>query len=1370
MLGWIYARSPLVCITICGNTAAYLVRLCARSQESGTRCKYIAHLAQMICIATVQTATAAGGESVSDRKTFGKMLRTMAKADIQYLLTFELEDSADRQELVKYLNTFNDGDGEALRSLQVYLLQHGARDNSVDQSESAFDDDSISIAKMEATDLTTQLLAGLHLLFLEEQDAPETTAAKSYMPRGAGVPDALSPKEVHLDINSEKTGLLQPEPESQLQPEPESQVALNQHSKLPQASSAVPILRPDSKVYVATQPLALSTAVGELKRFDSTSLGPVAIWSAGMNEWVTVKAIDDILAPTHQVEPVGFLGLVLKMLHTLLSTVLYVVALIFWSLFELTPSSAVLAAMAAFITWKPSLVKVPVLLAALQVLALVQWMFGIFGITVHGDWGAFFHTWSVGAREQQLIAWGTMLVVGCCHNVDMATPQPKQAQIFHRVQRVSRTCASMVLVVSGLFLASFVNFFYTLVGVIALVARTSSIDSHGDRLLTVAFLASVLVICIALPIYIIPAEVIQGRDGSDTHDSFTRNWNAWLTITGLRGCAQVKELSIPVEQSLDCKFETFGRSYAVICSVGLHLWLQRFGQARDRSKEQRVFKPLLERSLPYRVMLRSALCVLVTVTMCWVSSSDSNTIPDFIMVTALLLFLPFYIADRCSHRIVFYCWCLPCATVFAIAVYQYATTMQQVECIVSRAVLSDDIKEACAVVFKNNVTDFGSASLGSCHVVDVRACLDHRADLCVRTAKTTFRPTLQGLTRVYTNNSMCVLTASELGLESSTDASNNRFVTNLKVLSILFMYAFTAVGFYNGVRLQKSCAEDHLGRNFARAVRKRLSAKFLRVVIWLHTGGRVLYITFVFAAPSLLTMLVFFVSQLHTSCISAGYWLLALLMVVRPARALSLWLPLMIYSSICYLAQYTFQFEFMADVRDEHSKLAVVIGLHRTDNRWDFNRFTCHLLVVLMTLVLKRLVDFETRCYCEELVFCGTWSVADWYKTKHITVHIYNKTNRPVKIQNTSGDVLAVLQAGAAPHVQTELEEGEVLLLEYEVPRRVLTIFRTNIVKHKVVVGCEKLQFIDVTVTSIVGPLFCKPDDTILVDGLRLPLPPSATDRHAVPLGAWPQLTPEEVQRFGRFAYLAYNAGTVYGSLIRWVGLLIAATTLPYSLSMLYIISLAEMLFGETRLHQRAMFSRVVLLCLACFHTATVAAMVLNQAKMAGTIFPRVLDELIKGLVYLTRARDEADSILHTDATVDVQSVFVLLIGFTVLACQRRSHGLVQACQDHFLKEAPAPLEQQSGALTKAVARLGVLRGVTMIDALRKARAKASAERRNEKQPARQWEAMDRELFVNELVQLLQSLASRPAQIIAIADQQTATFEALAGRLADYYR
>ena len=73
---------------------------------------------------------------------------------------------------------------------------------------------------------------------------------------------------------------------------------------------------------------------------------------------------------------------------------------------------------------------------------------------------------------------------------------------------------------------------------------------------------------------------------------------------------------------------------------------------------------------------------------------------------------------------------------------------------------------------------------------------------------------------------------------------------------------------------------------------------------------------------------------------------------------------------------------------------------------------------------------------------------------------------------------------------------------------------------------------------------------------------PRLQDAHPGADGAWPHLSEGEVRSFGRVRYAAANFFLIHGEILRWIILLIAAASVPYSLASIYLIAMFEHRFS----------------------------------------------------------------------------------------------------------------------------------------------------------------------------------------------------------------
>ena len=319
-------------------------------------------------------------------------------------------------------------------------------------------------------------------------------------------------------------------------------------------------IQPDSKIYVSRDLSNLSVIQDDaaeylqrtqqqqqqqqLRRDNANSLNsvsirpPMAIWSEGMDDWLTIthgdlrawvangsgqEEIPSLIQRTtigrgaapdvrRQVTPylVDVCSVFINVMaatRAFVVTVSYIGALIAWSVYEITPFSPVLALMASVTTFAPNAIRISFLLYVIQIIALVQWTFGIAGVSIAGEWSPYFSTWEAEAEGQQWFAWLTMLSVGMLREsrADVSeAARSEQNAYFSLLVGMLRIGAAVTLTVCGLYRASLINLAYALVGVFLLVWRVSS-----KRVWKSIFIVSSMIICVSLVLYIIPPGPIK---------------------------------------------------------------------------------------------------------------------------------------------------------------------------------------------------------------------------------------------------------------------------------------------------------------------------------------------------------------------------------------------------------------------------------------------------------------------------------------------------------------------------------------------------------------------------------------------------------------------------------------------------------------------------------------------------------------------------------------------------------------------------------------------------------------------------------------------------------------------------------------------
>ena len=1313
----------------------------------------------------------------------------------------------------------------ALRPLKMFLVDRGAEkqdgaqpyeeDKEEESEESDAEEEGVEEAAEE--DLTGRLITALQERVKgAPKHAPDSSRKAEAKPRLPTVHSQPEPEpepefdsqpqpepepapEPELDMSASDTdseaetdGLLLQDVDVRLEPEPEPEPdtvdpmydAPAQALGAIQAAASgiagaltfsdVPVGQPvdeNTIVYMSMVPtsvVALQRQARPLLESNRQDPGSMAMWSAGMDAWVEVEAEDlgewaEGRQP--QVAQRGK-GLVLRILNAFkvfAATVAYVTAVIWWSVLHITPFSAVLAGLASMVTYAPGSKRVQRQQQFIRGMALVQWLFGIVGVTVTGEWEPYFGTWRENAALQQGFAWGTMLLVGMLQDTrrfdggpagtalptDSQTASGDSAALFNRLAVVVQTAACLVLIGAGLYTASIVNLIYTVLGMVLLVWRVDASVKHSwsRKIWKMAFGFTTFVIVVSLALYIIPADFISrllgelfgtvedaGSANSDLVDDeleeFAARWNAWMSITGLRGCDQLElysQANDTVAQSsvdaltaavrpTECVAATFGLSYAILCTIGLYLWVTRAGSKARAGAEQDAAtvagnkKTLVEHSRLFRTMLRFSFPVLLFISAVAVSTQDTPTIPDSIVFVMLLAFVPNLLKLNLPNgRCLLVFFVVPLAVAAAATMFQYTSRIEQLECLFVVNMANANITVPCGVEH---------STLGDCDAERVRNCVTSQA--CLRTSSVIDDVSddiaeLIGRNASTNSTDDCVLTPAELGLYRGSD----QFWHNMLFLFIVFLYIATAKGFFTLNQLNQ--IREDPGATFARMVTRRIPPKYHAPLIGLHSAVRLVRIVLVSVAPHGIVLVTFANSQREVNCISAVYWLFTCWFLWNPRKAHEHWASLLGFASVCWLASYTWQFAFFRTFEEDEKWWPIIVGLRKIDELGEEGlanaHFTGHLWVVFALICVRRATRKASGCYTSENglarqdIFCGNWSASPLYSARDVKLTVHNHTAAKVTLKR-KGDVEVCGELAAeekeklndlsqmAPCCTVLVRPGSVLKLQLDGQGKILDV----------IVGGGADQHLHVngnTAKKLVGPLPYKAQEAVEFEGMYLPLPPEHTrdGRATASLGAWPHLNPEEVAEFGPIPWASANFLSVYGDVLRWVILLIASVTLAYSLAVLYILSLYEMRIKHKRARLR--WSKWICVALLAVHTVTFAAAVLlrlsyvehelGQPQTFSGTWQRILSVILyfgHASLGSAEAQTSWDQVFAGgQLIIDIQSFAVLVIGFSILQANDAAVRMTRKCHEYILKRDQEKmnmgyLRANPGILTQGLARI----------------------------------------------------------------------------------
>ena len=213
-------------------------------------------------------------------------------------------------------------------------------------------------------------------------------------------------------------------------------------------------------------------------------------------------------------------------------------------------------------------------------------------------------------------------------------------------------------------------------------------------------------------------------------------------------------------------------------------------------------------------------------------------------------------------------------------------------------------------------------------------------------------------------------------------------------------------------------------------------------VLWLlarvKDASRIIRVYLTVVAPNAVVLAVYIASQAgfgeDVNLISFGYFLFLLVLIPRPARILecrvpcckqtiALWVPLLAYASVAYVAQYSWQLQIFARERAEHGKLDTVSGwatlmglrdLHLADvittdidesTTSDFSQSAIQVHVMVITCICMARSLASASLYRErfEDIFTGRFTTSDIHKRVKLTIH--NRTQHSIFVAAEPTDI-----------------------------------------------------------------------------------------------------------------------------------------------------------------------------------------------------------------------------------------------------------------------------------------------------------------------------------------------------------------------------
>ena len=472
---------------------------------------------------------------------------------------------------------------------------------------------------------------------------------------------------------------------------------------------------------------------------------------------------------------------------------------------------------------------------------------------------------------------------------------------------------------------------------------------------------------------------------------------------------------------------------------------------------------------------------------------------------------------------------------------------------------------------------------------------------------------------------------------------------------------------------------------------------------------------------------------------------------------IALWVPLLLYSSLVCLAQYVWQLQVFAEYRTEQGKLdslsgwSTLIGLsdlHVADDKttedadetsttnFRQSAMLVHLLVIVSICVVRTLASARQHTEAFQDLFCGRLGSSGGQnrlnlKLANQTKHTIFVASEPIDT-DVHGGWYYVREQGFAnkePLLTRGNFKGFLVQANESVDVDVVvgrTTLRVNIETAESGSTPDQLEVVDYREwldfsQSQIAKVFLAPHGTPAVtivdsdsedcirirlncpsvefevmDGMyaRLPLPP---------YGAWLHMSRDDVCQFGKFEFAAANFLDIYGRFLRWVVLLIAAVSSSYSLSFLYLLSLAEMTVQSRT--KRLAFSRVVV----------AAVMVFYLIVFIMTLFYRFsglcADDWV---IWCSKIRDVSEALMYTSqadsdtagwhdvvhgTTVDFQGFLVLLVGGGILNSDRNTRQRIEKLHEHEIEVArrmQKSITTDAAWLTRAMARVFFLSDVNV--------------------------------------------------------------------------
>jgi hypothetical protein len=1122
------------------------------------------------------------------------------------------------------------------------------------------------------------------------------------------------------------------------------------------------------------------------------------IFSPGMSSWMELRDLDYELselflsAEKSSQQRTGVIGAffdVLEAVTVFAFSKAYVFMLALWSATAFScitsPIIATLAGYSALIATDGHGGRH---LALLQFLATIQWLHGFCGVEFQAlkeltsPWSPN-TTATASPLTQQLFAVSSALVLAFRYKDVQTQDLHRFVQQMQRLRKVCHQIACIVLISCGVFEATLATLFYLCAGIVLLVTQAYTLDIWAG-----VFITALVIVVFKTAIYPLPEQAFTRWTGDD--DGAAENWNSWIQILGLRACPQIQVTLVQAtdgssapedfEEVTDCKASTMIASYLVLGAAAIQFWWRRTEIIASRTDTtddggRLIFEPTDDpdpvqegksaavrrdaqvavesqteaRGLWGALVQRGVFYILLFSSFWIIRMADAPRFIDVAVMSALLFYLPFHLVlagdykrsrnfqccgyVRSGKQMLKLVWMIPSLVIISTVLLQYAATRDQLSCFLLYNLRDDDSKQSCPLIYSSH---------GSCNIQQLQSCIEDN-DGCLRS-----------------RNATCMLTVKEAGLDNALDT--DVWSTAVWLVSAIGNTVL-AIRVHMSITLRSERKELKVDPKETSLVSKNSRKRLVWLRKLLIDGNRIVRVFFVVMAPNAVVLAVYIASQAGFSddvnMISFGYFIFLLVLVPRPSRILqcdlpcssrsiALWVPLLTYSSVAYLAQYTWQLQIFAQERQEQGKLDSLSGwaklaglsdLHLVDDAAtadvdeastsDFQQsaMQVHILVIVSVCIVRSLASAQHHTERSQDIFCGRLWTSEVERRVKLTVD--NQTKHSIYV---SSDPIDTDKRGGWYYVREQgftkvIPANKKVVVDDKPTRMTLRVSintdesRAKRARGEQVDTEEHFEWLDFTpevgakvvlthhpepVVTIVESdvnednirirLNCPSVKVKVFDGqyARLPLPP---------YGAWLHMSRDDVCQFGKPHFVMANFLDIYGRFFRWTALLIAAVTSSYSLSFLYLLSLAEM--TVQRRTDRLAFSRAVMYLLMLFYLVVFTMALLH--KFSGLCTHEWSDSChelrvaSQTLMYISQANANTRGwydIVH-GAPVDFQGFLVLFIGGNILNSDYNTRQRIQALHSHELEVArktKKPVMSDAAWLTRAMARMFFLSDVNI--------------------------------------------------------------------------